>query len=103
MVIMDVLTIRNEKSALSMHTKDVHELNASLNNFQISVIEKVSPQQIRREEFRYIEKYRTKQSGLNRYKATSFGFFVEFGIVLLVLYSLIISSTFPFFLIYYFR
>ena len=59
-----------EKSALSMHTKDLHEQNSSLNNFQISVIKKVSPQQIRREEFRYIEKYTTKQLGLNRYKAT---------------------------------
>ena len=59
-----------EKSALSMHTKDVHEQNLSLDNFQVSVIKKVSPQQIRREEFRYIEKHRTKQLGLNRYKAT---------------------------------
>ena len=59
-----------EKSALSMHSKDVHGRNFDLKNFTISIIKKISPQNIRREEFRYIEKYRTIQLGLNRYKAS---------------------------------
>ena len=59
-----------EKSALAMHAKDVHNSHFSLNNFSISIVKKISPQHIRREEFRYIEKYRTIQLGLNRYKAT---------------------------------
>ena len=59
-----------EKSALSMHSKDVHGKNFDLKNFTISIIKKISPQNIRREEFRYIEKYRTIQLGLNRYKAS---------------------------------
>ena len=59
-----------EKSALSMHAKDMHNSNFALKNFSISIIKKISPQHIRREEFRFIEKYRTIQLGLNRYKAT---------------------------------
>ena len=53
-----------------MHAKDVHNSNFSLKNFTISIVKKISPQQIRREEFRFIEKYRTIQLGLNRYKPT---------------------------------
>ena len=59
-----------ENSALSMHAKEAHGANFNLENFQISVIKSISPQNIRREEFRYIEKYRTIQLGLNRYKAS---------------------------------
>ena len=59
-----------EDSALSMHAKEFHNGNFSLKNFEISVVKNVSPQNIRREEFKYIEKYRTIQLGLNRYKAT---------------------------------
>ena len=59
-----------EKSALSMHARDAHSTNFNLENFQISVVKKTSPQNIRREEFRFIEKYRTIQLGLNRYKAS---------------------------------
>ena len=59
-----------EKSALSMHAKDMHDPNFTLDNFNISIIKKISPHHIRREEFRFIEKYRTIQLGLNRYKAT---------------------------------
>ena len=59
-----------EKSALAMHAKDVHGSNFSLSNFSISIVKKTSPQHIRREEFRFIEKFRTIQLGLNRYKAT---------------------------------
>jgi hypothetical protein len=57
-----------EKSALSMHAKDKHPNNMSLNNFSVAVVKKVSPRNIKREEFRFIEKYRTKCFGLNRYK-----------------------------------
>ena len=59
-----------EKSALAMHAKDIHNSNFSLKNFSVSIVRKVSPQRIRREEFRFIEKYRTIQLGLNRYKPT---------------------------------
>lgn len=57
-----------EKSALSMHAKDMHENDFSLNNFSVAVIKKVSPQNLRREEFRFIDKYKTIPLGLNRYK-----------------------------------
>lgn len=57
-----------EKSALSMHAKDMHQNQFSLNNFSVSVVKKVSPQQLRREEFRFIDKYRTISLGLNRYR-----------------------------------
>ena len=57
-----------EKSALAMHAKDVHQSQFSLDNFSIAVVKKVSPQQLRREEFRFIDKYRTIPFGLNRYK-----------------------------------
>ena len=59
-----------DKSALSMHAQDVHGSDFSLKNFTISIVRKVSPQHIRREEFRFIEKYRTIPLGLNRYKAS---------------------------------
>ncbi len=57
-----------DKSALSMHAKEVHGEQFSLNNFSISVVKKVSPQQLRREEFRFIDKFKTITHGLNRYK-----------------------------------
>ena len=57
-----------EKSALSMHAMDMHENQFSLENFSVAVVKKVSPQQLRREEFRFIDKYRTIPLGLNRYK-----------------------------------
>ena len=57
-----------EKSALSMHAKDKHPTNMNLKNFKVSIVKKVSPRNIKREEFRYIEKYRTKCFGINRYK-----------------------------------
>ena len=58
-----------EKSALSMHARDAHQNNFSLNNFCISIVKKVSPQQIRREEYKFIAKYKTYSLGLNRYKS----------------------------------
>ena len=57
-----------EKSALSMHARDKHQNDFSLNNFSVAVVKKVSPQQLRREEFRFIDKYKTIPQGLNRYK-----------------------------------
>ena len=58
-----------EKSALSMHARDVHQTRFSLDIFTIAVVKKVSPQQLRRAEYKYIDKYRTNSLGLNRYKA----------------------------------
>ena len=52
-----------------MHAKDSHPDNFSLNVFNVSVIKKVSPQVIRREEFKFIDKYKTLSMGLNRYKS----------------------------------
>ena len=57
-----------DKSALSMHAREAHQTSFSLNIFRVSVVSKVSPQRLRREEFRHIEKYRTNLLGLNRYK-----------------------------------
>ena len=57
-----------DKSALSMHAKEMHQNSFSLNNFTVSVVSKVSPRQLRREEFKFIDKYRTLTLGLNRYK-----------------------------------
>ena len=37
-----------------MHAKDVHQMNFSLKIFSISLVKKVSPQQLRREEFKFI-------------------------------------------------
>ena len=56
-----------QKSALSMHANDKHPDNMSLENFEIAVVKKVSPSNLKREEFRVIDKYRTKCLGLNRY------------------------------------
>ena len=57
-----------DKSALSMHARDMHQNQFTLDNFRISVVKKVSPQRLRREEFKSIEKYKTLTMGLNRYK-----------------------------------
>ena len=58
-----------EGSAMSMHAKDVHQTRFSLDIFSVAVIKKVSPQRLRREEFKFIDKFRTKLMGLNRYKS----------------------------------
>ena len=57
-----------DKSALSMHANDVHQTRFSLDIFSVAVIKKVSPQHLRCEEFKFIDKYRTSSRGLNRYK-----------------------------------
>ena len=43
-----------------------HPENMSLENFEIAIVKQVPPRRLKREEFRYIEKYRTKT--LDRYK-----------------------------------
>ena len=50
--------------------KKTHDSDFNLKNFQISIVKKISPQNIRREKFKFIEKLRTIQLGLNRYKAS---------------------------------
>jgi hypothetical protein len=57
-----------EDSALSMHSRTAHGENFNLTDFKITLIKKCSPQVIRRDEFKYIDKYRTKIKGINRYK-----------------------------------
>ena len=51
-----------------MHAKEAHQSQFSLDNITVSVVKKVSPQRLRREEYKFIEKYRTNSLGLNRYK-----------------------------------
>ena len=58
----------NESSALSMHARSIHGELFNLNNFKISLIKKWSPQKIRREEFKYIDRFKTRTFGINRYK-----------------------------------
>ena len=57
-----------EDSALSMHSHNNHEEQFNLENFKITLVKKCSPQRIRREEFKCIDKYRTRTRGINRYK-----------------------------------
>ena len=57
-----------EKSELSMHAREVHQTNFLLDIFKIAVVKEVSPQRLRREEYKFIDKYRTNSLGLNRYK-----------------------------------
>ena len=57
-----------EDSALSMHSHNNHEEQFNLENFKITLVKKCSPQRIRREEFKYIDRYRTRTRGINRYK-----------------------------------
>ena len=57
-------TDKVEKSALSMHAKDAHENDISLKTFNVSVVKKLSLQQSRREEYKFIDKYRTASLSL---------------------------------------
>ena len=57
-----------DKSALSMHAREVHQMQFSLDIFTVAVVKKVSPQRLRREEYKFVEKFRTNAMGLNRYK-----------------------------------
>ena len=49
-----------DKSALSMHAREVHQMQFSLDIFTVAVVKKVSPQRLRREEYSFIDKYQTK-------------------------------------------
>ena len=57
-----------EDSALSMHSHTIHPEQMDLRNFKITLVKKCSPQRIRREEFKVIDKYCTRTRGINRYK-----------------------------------
>ena len=57
-----------EDSALSMHSRSIHANHFDLKDFKITLVKKCSPQRIRREEFKHIDKYRTRNRGINRYK-----------------------------------
>ena len=57
-----------ESSALSKHSRTVHQEQFNLTDFRITLVKKCSPQRIRREEFKFIDKYRTRTRGINRYK-----------------------------------
>ena len=57
-----------EDSALSMHARTTHQEIFNLANFRITLVKKCSPQRIRREEFKFIDKFRTRTRGINRYK-----------------------------------
>ena len=57
-----------QKSALSMHAMDKHPGDITLENFEIAIVKQTSPRNLKREEFRMIDKCRTKYLGLNRYK-----------------------------------
>ena len=51
-----------------MHAREAHQTQFSLENFAIAVVKKVSPQRLRREEYKFIDRYQTNTLGLNRYK-----------------------------------
>ena len=57
-----------QKSAWSMHAMDKHPENMDLKNYNIAIVKQATPRTIKREEFRFIDKYRTEVLGLNRYK-----------------------------------
>ena len=54
-----------------MHANDKHPNNMNLENFKVTLVKETSPRNIKREEFRVVDKYRTKLLGLNRYKTLS--------------------------------
>ena len=55
-----------QKSALSMHSLEEHSLEHSIDSFEFSIFKPTPALNLHREEFRYIEKLRTKTFGLNR-------------------------------------
>ena len=52
-----------------MHARKVSTTNFFLDFFKIAAVSKESPQRLRREEFRYTEKYKTNSLDWNRYKS----------------------------------
>ena len=56
------------KSALSIHAFEHHGYSFSLDNYKFAILKECNPRSLNREEFRFIEKYRTNCLGLNRCK-----------------------------------
>ena len=56
------------KSALSMHAYEHHRFRFSIDNYRFAILKECNPRSLNREEFRFIEKYRTNCLGLNRCK-----------------------------------
>ena len=54
-----------QKSALSMHLFEEHSLEHNIDSFEFSILKCTPALNLHREEFRYIEKLRTKTFGLN--------------------------------------
>ena len=48
-----------------MHAKETQQTQFSLDNFTIAVVKKVSPQRLRREEYRFIDKFQANTLGSN--------------------------------------
>ena len=57
-----------QKSALSMHSFEEHSLERSIDAFEFSILKRTPALDLHREEFRYIEKLRTKTFGINHMK-----------------------------------
>ncbi len=63
------LTMKNTlKSALSLHVFENHPDDFSLDIYKFCIVKSVHPLRLNREEFKYIEKYRTNCMGINRCK-----------------------------------
>ena len=57
-----------QKSALAIHAFERHPENFSLDIFKFCVFKEVHPLNLNREEFKYIEKFKTNGLGINRCK-----------------------------------
>lgn len=55
-----------EKSALSMHIMEDHNMDGGMESFNFAIVKKTHPLNLHREEYIHIEKARTKILGLNR-------------------------------------
>ena len=55
-----------EKSALATHAFKEHFDNFNLSNFELGVVKKCRPIDLDRQEFKFIDRYRTKSLGLNK-------------------------------------
>ena len=57
-----------KKSALSLHAYEHHRDRMDMDIFNFAILKECNPRQLNREEFRFIEKYKTNCFGLNRCK-----------------------------------
>jgi hypothetical protein len=57
-----------EKSALSLHAHDCHPDRFTIDIFKFAIMKSCNPLRLNREEFRFIEKFNTNCSGINRCK-----------------------------------